>query len=290
MAHDRIAVLTLAHGKPEYVGACLDSILSNAPVPLELVLVDNGSGPAIAEVFDRAESRAGPAGHVVRRLRFEENIGAICGRNEGMKLVGSDLVAWIDSDCLVRSRGWLPALAGYLDAHPDVGIVGPKLVYPWEPHDIQCAGCDITQSGRVVFRGRGSAIDAPEFAAEHDCPTLISACWLMRTGLWKELGELDEIFSPVQFEDIDYCYRVRAAGSRVVYLPSVEMYHFEGMTTMRTPGLDYSSLTARNAIKFKRKWHDIIAREGGIEDRSVRWLADVGWRPIDEVGVPDTIE
>lgn len=206
-----------------------------------------------------------------------------------MALVSERFVAWIDSDCMVRTNGWAIKLAEYLRSHEDVGIVGPKLVYPWAPHDIQCAGCDVTQSGRVVFRGRGSPIDEGAFAAQRDCPTLISACWLMRTDLWREVGPLDDIFSPVQFEDIDYCYRARAAHRRVVYNPAVEMYHFEGMTTTRTPGLRYNSLTARNAVKFKRKWHETIAREGGMEDRLVTWIADVGWRPITEVGNPQVV-
>lgn len=290
MSDRRAAVLVLAHEQPAYARACLESVLAHAGVALEFVLVDNGSGTEVGRAFDDLERRAASSGHVVRRLRFEENVGAIRGRNEGMALVESDLVAWVDSDCLSRSRSWLARLSSYLTDHADVGIAGPKLVYPWPPHRIQCAGCDVTRSGRVVFRGRGEAVDDERYGSERDCPTLISACWLMRTRLWREVGPLDDEFSPVQFEDIDYCYRAREAGWRVVYVAAVQMYHFEGMTTTRTPGITYNTLTARNAVKFKRKWRATIEREGGIDDREVRWLADVGWRPIAEVGVPETVE
>jgi GT2 family glycosyltransferase len=289
VARRRVAILVLAHNKPEYVGACLRSILARAEFDLELVLVDNGSAADVAAVFDSVEAAAVAAGHTIKRLRFDENVGAIRGRNEGMALVESTCVAWVDSDCLVRSRGWLSRLVAHLDGSSDTGIVGPKLVYPWPPHRIQCAGCEVTRSGRVVFRGRGETIDDARFNEARDCPTLISACWLMRTEFWHQLGPLDERFSPVQFEDVDYCYRARAAGRRVVYCPDVEMYHFEGMTTVRTPGIDYNSLTARNAVKFKRKWREAIEREGGVDDRDVRWNADVGWRPINEVGEPPTV-
>jgi GT2 family glycosyltransferase len=106
----------------------------------------------------------------------------------------------------------------------------------------------------------------------------------MRTRLFGEIGPLDERFSPVQFEDIDYCYRARQAGWRVVYWPEFEMYHFEGMTTKHSPGLEYNKLTARNAVRFKRKWREVIEREGGPDDRNVHWRSEVGWRPIEEVG------
>jgi len=290
MAANRIGVVFLAHEQPRYVAASLGSLLRDAGAPLEAVVVDNGSGPEVGSALDDFEREALSAGHVVRRLRFEENIGAIRGRNEALALVESEHVALIDSDCLARTSGWAARLAEYLDANADAGIVGPKLVYPWEPLAIQCAGCDVTRSGRVAFRGRGEPRDAAEFGSERDCPCLISACWLMRTRLFRELGPLDERFNPVQFEDIDWCYRARQAGLRVVYWPRVEMYHFEGMTTTRTPGIEYNSLTARNAVKFKRKWREVIEREGGLAESDVPpWRQDVGWRSIDEVGELKTV-
>jgi len=286
MDSSRIGVVVLAHEQAAYAERALASLLEAAGRPLEAVLVDNGSGPAVGEVFDRFETAARARGETVRRLRFEANVGAIRGRNEAMELVESDLVVFLDSDCLARTRRWAALLADHLDGHKDVGIVGPKLVYPWPPYDIQCAGCEVTRSGRVIFRGRGEPIASREFNEERNCPTLISACWLMRTSLFRDLGPLDERFNPVQFEDIDYCYRAREAGWTVAYLPGVEMYHFEGMTTTKTPGIEYNSLTARNAVKFKRKWRETIEHEGGIADRAApAWKADVGWRPVGEVGM-----
>jgi len=287
---ERIGVVLLAHGQAAYVRRCLASLAEHSGVPLEAVLVDNGSGPEVGSAFDEFERAARGSRSVVRRIRFDRNVGAIRARNEALALVESDSVAWLDSDCIARTRGWLARLERRLSESPDVGIVGPKLVYPWPPHRIQCAGADVTRSGRVVFRGRGEARDDPRFASERRCPCLISACWLMRTRLFKELGPLDELFSPVQFEDIDYCYRARAAGWELLYYPSVEMYHFEGMTTMRSPGIEYNRITARNAVRFKRKWREVIEREGGLDDREVRWLGDVGWRPIEELGELELVD
>ncbi len=282
--------MVLAHGKPRYAAACLDSLLADSGVLLEVILVDNGSGPEVGAVFNLFEERARADGHTVKRLRFETNVGAIRGRNEALDLVESEHVAWVDSDCLARTRGWLALLRAYLGRNPDVGIVAPKLVYPWPPHDVQCAGCDVTRSGRVVFRGRGEPRDDERFDVERDCACLISACWLMRTRLFRELGPLDERFNPVQFEDPDYCYRAREAGWRTVYWPRVEMYHFEGTTTARSPDLEYTRVLARNAVKFKRKWREVIRREGGIDDVDVRWRQDVGWRPLEEVGEVEVVE
>lgn len=296
MDRGRIAVVVLACDKAAYVARALESLSAEAGAPLEFVLVDNGSGPEVGEAFSRFEVSAHGA-HLVKRLRFETNVGAVRGRNEAMSLVESDLVAWVDNDVLARSRRWAVALARRLEERADVGIVGPKLVYPWPPGNIQCAGCDVTRSGRVVFRGRDEPRDDPRFNDERECGALISACWMMRTSLFRELGPLDEIFSPVQFEDIDYCYRARRAGHGCLYFPAVEMYHFEGMTTARTDGLSYNRLTARNAVRFKRKWREVIQRDerDGIDDRGpagerIVWKRDVGWRPLEEIGRLEVID
>jgi GT2 family glycosyltransferase len=286
----KIAVVMLACDKAPYVARALESVSAEAGAPLECVLVDNGSGLEVGEAFSRFEEAVGGT-HLVKRLRFETNVGAVRGRNEAMSIVESDFVAWVDNDVLARSRGWATALARRLDERADVGIVGPKLVYPWRPQNIQCAGCDVTRTGRVVFRGRDEPRDDPLFNDERDCPALISACWMMRTSLFRELGPLDERFSPVQFEDIDYCYRARRAGHGCLYYPAVEMYHFEGMTTARTEGLSYDRLTAENAVRFKRKWRDMIAGEGGMADADVpRWKRNVGWRPLEEIGRLEVID
>lgn len=284
-----VSVVVLACGAPEYVRECLASIAKHAGVGLELVLVDNGCGPEVGAVLDEAERRSLEFGHSVKRIRFETNVGAVRGRNAAMKLVGSPFTAWADSDCLARTRGWARHLRDYLAAHADVGVVGPKLLFPWPPHPIQCAGCDVTRSGRVLFRGRGERRDEPEFSGERDCPALISACWMMRTDLFGRLGPLDELFSPVQFEDVDFCYRARRAGQRVVYFPRVEMYHFEGTTTEGSGGFGYSSLTARNAVRFKRKWREVIEREGGLDDRLARWRR-MERLPLQEIPHPQVVD
>ena len=123
-----IAVVFLAHEQPRYVAASLRSLLREAGARLEAVVVDNGSGPEVGSALDDFERDAVAAGHVVKRIRFDENVGAIRGRNEALALVESEHVAFIDSDCLARTRGWLAKASAYLDANPDIGITGPKLV------------------------------------------------------------------------------------------------------------------------------------------------------------------
>jgi O-antigen biosynthesis protein len=284
---DRISILVLAHNKSGYTRRCLDSILRSTVRPSQIVIVDNGSTDDTPKVLDAFTQRAQNQKIAVERLRFEENIGAIEGRNRGMERLTGEFHVWMDNDIVLRSRSWLERLRAVLASEAKVGVVGPKLVYANPPHDIQCAGCAVTLGGRVIFRGRGEPRANPEWNQPRDCQTLISACWMLRTETARTVGLLDPQFSPVQFEDIDYCYRIREAGLVCRYEPGVEMYHFENVTTGQTKSLNYSYLTVKNGLKFKRKWQHRFEKEDGPPDHDWRW-AEIPSVRLDDV--PEQLE
>jgi GT2 family glycosyltransferase len=94
---------------------------------------------------------------------------------------------------------------------------------------------------------------------------------MMPAEVARRVGPLDAQFSPVQFEDIDYCYRIREAGRSCRYVPDVEMYHFENVTTGRTGSLNYPYLTVKNGLKFKKKWAHRYTKEDGPPDDEWHW-------------------
>jgi len=260
----------LAHNKAAYTQRCLTSLFQSSLRPFHVALVDNGSSDHTPDVLSAFETQAATEHIAVTRLRLEQNAGAIMGRNRGMELLRGRWWVFLDNDIVIRTRSWLEQLRATL-ADPSIGIAGPKLVYPLPPHDIQCAGCEVTQGGQVLFRGRGRPRTDAEFNSMRECQTLISATWMMRADVAKTVGSLDERFSPVQFEDIDYCYRVREAGFSCVYQPAVEMYHFENVTTNRTAALNYPYLTVKNGLKFKEKWKHRFTKENGPGEKDWSW-------------------
>jgi len=266
-----ISILILACNKAAYTQRCLDSLLLSTLRPFEAVIVDNGSTDDTPRLLEQFKARAASDGISVVLRRFDRNVGAIVGRNSGMELLTGRYWVFADNDVVVRTRSWLERLRAALDHDARIGVVGPKLVYALPPHDIQCAGCDVTRGGRVMFRGRGRPRGAPEYNAPRDCQTLISAAWMLRADVARAVGPLDERFSPVQFEDIDYCYRIREAGYLCRYEPGVELYHFENITTGRTETLNYPYLTVKNGLKFKAKWAHCFAKEDGPPDEAWSW-------------------
>ena len=153
-------------------------------------MVDNGSTDSTAALLDDFQERFERSGIGVTRIRFDQNVGAVAGRNQALSRVNGQFVVFIDNDVVHRTRSWMERFVDYLLADPEVGAVGPKLIYPTEPYLIQCAGCDVSPTGRVWFRGRGEPGDAAEFNSERECQALISACWMMPAHAVKVIGPL----------------------------------------------------------------------------------------------------
>jgi len=198
------------------------------------------------------------AGIAFKTWRNAENKGCSVARNEAWAQAESRYVVFMDNDAAVCSRHWLSSLEAQMETDSHLCILGPKLIYPYKPHPIQCAGVSISRLGRIAFRGRGRPRDAAGFSESREVHALISACWIMRNDLRDSVGYLDELFHPVQYEDLDLCLRVRQAGYAVAYTPAVEMYHFEGITTASFGAQEYRENIARNSLKFRERWHELF--------------------------------
>ena len=263
------SVIILHHNKADYSRACLASLLQSRARPLQIINVDNGSSDKTAALLEEWEEFAESVGITPHTLSFESNIGAIRGRNAALELATGSHLAFLDNDTVIGQADWLQKLAGALDARPEIGIVAPKLLFPWAPFQIECCGCAVSPSGRVQYLARGLARDSVEAARPVQCA--ISAAWLMKRELVEQIGVLDDEFSPVQYEDLDFCYRARAQGWQVWTAPTAEVYHFEHTTTAGSADINFGYVTAKNGVLFKKRWGAVFAGEEGATEKEAAW-------------------
>ncbi|RYX81808.1 glycosyltransferase family 2 protein [bacterium] len=275
-----VSVVVLHHNKAHYSRACLDSLLTSTGRPLQIVNVDNGSNDETPRILDEWEAKAQQAGIDTARLRFEENIGAIRGRNEALKQCHGDYIAFLDNDTVCGQADWLERLSDFLDSKPDCALVCPKLVFPWEPFQIECLGAGTSRTGRIQYIGRGDERDS--FKEPFTIQCAISAAWLARRTVFDQIGDLDEVFSPVQYEDLDWCFRAREAGFSLWADPSVEVFHFEHTTTAGSNDINFRYVTAKNSVEFKKRWAKMFTVEDGPSDADCKWR-DIERKTIEQV-------
>lgn len=280
------SLIVLCCNKLACTRRCLGAVVRDSVVddPWELVVVDNGSTDGTrAWLTGELKAMAARRNLRVTVLANDRNLGCSTSRNQAIAAASGHYLVFLDNDVAPRTRDWLPRLAAGMEAHPRAALVGPKLVYPVPPHHIQCAGVGISRRGHVCFRGRGEPRDDPRFNRPEPVQCLISACLLARADLVRESGGFDEAFNPVQFEDFDLCYRLRHLGWEARYLPGVEMYHFESVTTQGTTSLANPAVVVRNGLTFQRRWRQLFAHEDGPAEEACRWRQAPA-APLDEIG------
>src|SRR5205085_186154 len=85
-----------------------------------------------------------------------------------------------------------------------------------------------------------------------NCCAVTGACLMTRADVFRESGGLDLAF-PLDYGDVDYCLRVRAAGRRVVFTPYAQLYHDEALTRRGECG--------RGRDLFQARWSGAAARD-----------------------------
>jgi GT2 family glycosyltransferase len=266
----RVSVIVLTHNKRAYTRACLESLLDSTGVELEVIVVDNGSTDGTPALLEELRPRFGQRGATLRWHLNRENVGCCTARNQGLEMAYGEFCAFMDNDVIAADRSWAPKLIAALEEE-GAAIAAPKLTYPVPPHLIQCAGVGVSPGGRVRFRGRGRPCGEAEFNRRRACQAVISACMVFPYALYREIGGMDEAFNPIEFEDLDFCYRARARGCKVIYEPAVEMHHWESITSEGTVSLPNTYLIVKHGLLFKQRWRHMFEKEGGPSDAECRW-------------------
>jgi len=233
-----LSVVIITWNDLGYIRQCLES-LSSLRVPEEIIVVDNGSTDGTVEVVNRDF----PA---VRLLVNESNRGVAKARNQGIKLARGRYLLLLDSDTVV-ARGSLEAMVDYLSSHPDVGLVGPRLVDLNGDTQLSCRRFPTLWTAvfrrldRLKWFDRAGVLNfhlMREFDHEsiRQVDYVIGACQLISRESLDSVGLLDEriFFGP---EDIDFCLRLWQSGWKVVYFPGAVVYHAERRRTKNLASL-----------------------------------------------------
>jgi N-acetylglucosaminyl-diphospho-decaprenol L-rhamnosyltransferase len=146
----------------------------------------------------------------------------------------------------VAPPGSLDALVEYMEQHPEVGACGPKLVLGNGSLDLSCRRAFPTPAVSF-YRMTGLAKlfpRSPRFArynmtfldenVETEVDAVVGACMLVRAGVVREVGLLDETFF-MYGEDLDWCYRIKQYGWRIMYVPHVTVHHYKRAASSQRP-------------------------------------------------------
>lgn len=170
-----------------------------------------------------------------RVATLERNFGFAAACNAGASLATSRLLLLLNSDVLPGRPGWLSEMRAFYDATPNIGALGPKLLY--EDDTIQHAGMYFVE---YPDPGLATWVDATYFKGLHRSlpganvtrrvPAVSGSCLMIDRLLYEELGGLQQIYVQGDYEDAHLCLELVERGLDNWYLSEVELYHLEGQS------------------------------------------------------------
>jgi N-acetylglucosaminyl-diphospho-decaprenol L-rhamnosyltransferase len=307
-----IGVVIISFNTCELLRSCLGS-LRGCALPLHVVVVDNGSR-------DGSAAMARACFPEIDLIALGQNVGFAAGTNIGLCRVLSselsvqssklqtnserltfnsqlDYVLLLNPDTVVQP-GAIEALAAFLDAHPRVGAVGPRLLNT--DGSVQPAAfrfptlamtlLDLFPPGQALpgrlygswWHGRYPREQRAEAPFPIDHP--LGACIMTRPAVIEQVGLLDERFF-MYVEEVDWCYRVRKAGWAIWQDPRARVIHVGGAATSQFRSRMLIALY-ESRLRFFRKhysrrfirWHMRIVRAGMLRAALLAWRDHVRGR------------
>jgi len=240
-----LSVVIVIWDQPHFVLRCLRALLDQRGPSIQIILVDNDSAAKTTALLDRLD------GFTV--LRNASNLGFLRACNQGARHARGRSLLLLNSDAFVHEDALANALA-VLDSEPNAGAVGGRLILP--SGQLQEAGCVVWSDGTTSGLGRGLAPDADIAMVRRDVDYCSGAFLMTPRRLWEELGGFDDAYAPAYYEEADYCMRLRQAGYRVVFEPSVLVDHYE-YGSQRKSG-DALRISLRNLKIFQERHADSL--------------------------------
>ncbi len=185
-----------------------------------------------------------------------ENRGYAGGNNQAIAAANGEYIVLLNNDVIV-TEGWLEDLLRAFDRIPRLGVSAPrsnKIAGNQIVPDASYADMDqmheYAAQRRARLRDRGYMTDRA-----------IGLCLCIDRRVIDEIGGIDERFGVGNFEDDDFCLRVRAAGYGIYVCDDVFIHHF-GSQTFAANNVDWTATMRENWSKFAQKW-DLEQAEGG---------------------------
>jgi len=231
-----LSVVIVSHNIRELLALCLDSLLTNLAISAlgyEVIVVDNASRDRTVEMVRERFPQ-------VKILANEENLGFAAANNQGLKVSKGDYLLLLNPDTQVRGEA-LQLMLQFLVSHPQVGMVGPKLLYPdgrfqhsaFSFPTLPMIFLDFFPLNHRLIHSRLNG-RYPKALYEAGEPFLVDhplgAAMMVRREIVEQVGPLDEGFF-IYCEEIDWCTRMKRMGWEIFCLPQAEIVHYVGKST-----------------------------------------------------------
>ena len=241
-----VSFVLVLHNKAHLSVLSIESILQNAGVPYELIIVDNGSTDETGRLLEKI-----PGAKVIRN---QSNLGFGPACMQAAACAEGEYLCFLNNDALLSPGAMTAVLQNFRNS--EVAAVGGKILLATGA--LQEAGSLVWSDGSALGYGRGEDPNAPQYNFRRPVDYCSAVFLVTRRRLFAEVGGFRPEFAPAYYEDTDYCMTLWQKGWQVIYEPQAVIRHYESASS---GGNEFA--TARMAElqeTFFQKWRQVLQR------------------------------
>lgn len=233
-----ISIVIVNYKVPEYLIEALRSILqADLYDKAEIIVVDNASG-------DNSQKLITEEFPSVRWIQLKHNIGFGKACNVGAQNARGSFILLLNPDTVIAKNTFTVAIH-FMEAHPDAGLMGPKVLNPDGTLQASCKrGFPTPANSFYHFSGLSRIFPKskhfgsynltyvnPDETSEVDAVS--GSCMFIRSTTFHTINGFDEQFF-LYGEDLDLCYRIRELGQSIWYHPETQIIHRKGKSSAKS--------------------------------------------------------
>ncbi|WP_051340639.1 glycosyltransferase [Azospirillum halopraeferens] len=255
----RVSVIVPTRDRMDFLGPCVEGVLSGTDYPdVELIVIDNGSREPETLAFLADLERTGRG----RVLRDDGPFNYAALNNAAAALATGTVLCFLNNDTEPAGRGWLAEMVSQA-VRPEIGAVGAKLLY--RDRTVQHVGVLTGIWGIAAHYNVGLPREHPGYFCRsqliHAASAVTGACLVTRKAVFDAVGGFDAENFHVNYNDVDLCLTIGAAGYRVLMNPYAELFHYESASRgiFLTPAK--KALLEEEGERLLAKWGDRLAND-----------------------------
>ena len=251
-----VSVIVPTRDRIDLLRPCIESLRTHTDWPnLEILVADNDSRASETRAYFRTLEGEG-----VRIVAYPGPFDFAGMNNAAAALAQGVVLAFVNNDVEAFAPGWLGRMVREA-LRPEVGAVGAKLLDG--EGRIQHGGIVLGTGGLATHAHRHFPGDAPGYGmrlqAMHAVSAVTAACLVVEARKFRAVGGFDAEHFAVDFNDVDLCLRLNAAGYRTLMVPGAVLHHREGASRKRSP--EAEKRHAREVAGFQTRWGPLLAQD-----------------------------
>lgn len=219
-----LTIAILNYNSGEYLLKCVDSMeLVKGEANIKTIVIDNNSSDDSLEKVKLKKN--------IQIVENDRNMGFSKGYNSALKNVKTEFVLLLNPDCILEKGVIKKILEDFEDEA--VGAASCKIVLPDGKVDLTAhRGFPTPWASLLYMLGNDSKYHLTDLLNQqvHEVDAISGAFFMTRKSVLEKVGFLDERFF-LYGEDLDLCLRIKKAGFKVIYDPTVETTHYKGISS-----------------------------------------------------------